>query len=80
MAFLDLVAPIGDYYLGIVLRELEIVPSGGPLAGLFRSFSFDGYALDLGKIHVMEVQREFEVPTIHHPHQANFAGLAAGFG
>jgi mannosyltransferase len=73
-------APMGDYYVGIVLREPEIVPSGGLLADLMRFFSSDGNALDLGKIHVMEVQREFEVPAIQHPHQANFAGLVEFLG
>jgi hypothetical protein len=73
-------APTGDYHLEIVLREPEIVQSGGLLAALFRFFSFDGYALDLGKIHVIEVQREFEVPTIQHPHQANFGGRVEFLG
>ena len=42
---------------------------------MLRFFSFDGYALGLGKIHVIEVQREFEAPTIQHLHQANFGGM-----
>ncbi|MGA9349987.1 MAG: hypothetical protein WBW48_14435, partial [Anaerolineae bacterium] len=73
-------APEGDYYLGIVLREPEIVQSGGLLAGLFRFLYSNGDALDLGKIHVIEVQREFDVPTIQHPHQANFGGQVEFLG
>lgn len=73
-------APIGDYYLGIVLREPEIVQSGGLLAGLFRFLYSNGDALDLGKIHVIEVQREFDVPTIQHPHQANLGGQVEFLG
>lgn len=34
----------------------------------------------MGKIHVMEAQREFAVPTIQHPHQANFGGLVELLG
>ncbi len=73
-------APEGDYYLGIVLRQPELAQSSGFLAGLFRAFSSDGDALDLGKIHVVEAQREFDVPPIQHPYQANFGGLVEFLG
>jgi hypothetical protein len=73
-------APEGDYYVGIVLREPEIAQSGGLLAGLLGTFFSDGYALDMGKIHVMEIEREFAVPTIQHPHQANLGDLVEFLG
>jgi len=73
-------APGGDYYVGIVLREPAIAPSGGLLGRLFGSFAASGYALDLGKIHVMGIEREFDVPTIQHPHQANFGGVVEFLG
>jgi len=73
-------APEGDYYLGIVLRQPKLAQSSGFLAGLFRAFSSDGDALDLGKIHMVEAQREFDVPPIQHPHQANFGGLVEFLG
>jgi len=77
---IPLEAPGGDYYVGIVLREPEIAQSGGFLAGLRGAFSSDGYALDMGKIHVIQIEREFDVPTIQHPHQANFGGLVEFLG
>jgi len=73
-------APGGDYYVGLVLREPEIVQSRGFLADLFRAFSSGSYALDMGKIQVIEVQREFDVPSIQHPYQANFGGLVEFLG
>lgn len=73
-------APEGDYYVGIVLREPEIAQPRGFLADLLGVFSSDGYALDMGEIHVIQVEREFAVPTIQHPHQANFGGLVEFLG
>ena len=73
-------APEGDYYVGIVLREPAIAPSGGLLDRLFGAFAAGGYALDMGKIHVMAVEREFDVPTIQHPHPANLGGLVEFLG
>jgi hypothetical protein len=73
-------APGGDYYVGIVLREPEPAQSEDLLARLFGVFAADGYAFDMGKIHVAEVEREFAVPTIQHPHQANFGGLVEFLG
>ena len=73
-------APEGDYYVGIVLREPKFVQPGGLLAGLWRAFSSAGYALDMGKIHVIQVEREFDVPTIQHPYQANLGGLVEFLG
>jgi len=81
-------APEGDYYVGIVLREPAIVSSGGLLDRLFRAFAASGHpfgsaqgkALDMGKIHVVEVEREFAVPTIQHPHRANLGGLVEFLG
>jgi hypothetical protein len=67
-------APEGDYYVGIVLREPETAQPGGLLAGLLAAFFSDGYALDMGKIHVIEIERGFDVPIIQHPHQANLGG------
>jgi uncharacterized membrane protein len=77
---IPLEAPGGDYYVGVVLREPELAQPGGLLARLFGAFAAGGYALDMGKIHVMEVQRDFDVPTIQHPHQANFGGLVEFLG
>jgi hypothetical protein len=34
----------------------------------------------MGKIHVMGIEREFAVPIIQHPHQANFGGLVEFLG
>jgi mannosyltransferase len=73
-------APEGDYYVGIVLREPETAKSSDLLSRLFGAFSSTGYALDMGKIHVIEVQREFDVPPIQHPHQANFGGQVEFLG
>ncbi len=73
-------APGGDYYVGIVLREPRLVRSGGIMARLFRVFAAGGYALDMGKIHVMDIVREFTVPTIQHPYQANLGGLVEFLG
>ena len=73
-------APGGDYWVGIVLRQPEMAEPSGLLAGLLGAFSSDVYALDMGKIHVMEVEREFDVPTIQHPHQANFGGAVEFLG
>ena len=73
-------APGGDYYVGIVLSEPEIPQSSGLLADLFGSSPSAGHALDMGKIHVTQIEREFEVPTIQHPHQANFGGLVELLG
>ena len=77
---IPLEAPGGDYYVGIVLREPEIAQPGGLLADLWGAFSSDGYALDMGKIHVIQIEREFDVPTIQHPYQANFGGLVEFLG
>ncbi len=66
--------------MGIVLREPKFVQPGGLLAGLWRAFSSAGYALDMGKIHVIQVEREFDVPTIQHPYQANLGGLVEFLG
>jgi len=79
---IPLEAPGGDYYVGIVLREPEIAQSGGFLAGLRGAFSSApaGYALDMGKIQVIEIEHEFNVPTIQHPHQANLGGLVELLG
>jgi hypothetical protein len=73
-------APAGDYYVGIVLREPEIAQPRGLLAGLLETLSPAVYALDMGKINVMEVHREFVVPPIQHPYQANFGGLVEFLG
>jgi len=73
-------APGGDYWVGIVLRQPEMAEPSGLLAGLWGAFSSDVYALDMGKIHVMEVEREFDVPTIQHPHQASFGGAVEFLG
>jgi len=75
-------APGGDYYVGIVLREPEIAQYGGFLAGLRGAFSSapTGYALDMGKIQVIQIEHEFNVPTIQHPHQANLGGLVELLG
>jgi len=77
---IPLEAPGGDYYVGIVLREPEIAQPSGLLADLWGAFSSDGYALDMGKIHVIQIEREFDVPTIQHPYQANFGGLVEFLG
>jgi hypothetical protein len=72
-------APGGDYYVGIVLSEPEIVPSGG-LAGLWEAFSSDGHALDMGKIHVIPIERQFDVPNIQYPLQPDpSTGLRTSF-
>jgi mannosyltransferase len=63
-------APEGDYYVGIVLHEPELAQPGDLLARLFGAFTAGGYALDMAKIHVMEVEHEFAVPTIQHPAEA----------
>jgi len=68
-------APGGDYWVGIVLRQPEIAKPGGLLAGLLGASSPDVYALDMGKIHVTQIEREFDVPAIQHPRQANLGGL-----
>jgi len=75
-------APGGDYYVGIVLREPETAQTGGFLASLRKAFSstLAGYALDMGKIQVIQIEREFDVPTIQHPHQANLGGLVELLG
>jgi hypothetical protein len=73
-------APEGDYYVGIVLRQPKIAQSGDLLSRLFGAFAASGYALDMGKIHVMGIEREFAVPIIQHPHQANFGGLVEFLG
>jgi len=65
--------------VGIVLRD-EIARPKGLLASLLGAFSSTGYALDMGKIHVIQVEREFDVPTIQHPHQANLGGLVEFLG
>jgi hypothetical protein len=77
---IPLEAPGGDYYVGIVLREPEIAQPGGLLADLWGAFSSDGYALDMGKIQVIQIERELDVPTIQHPYQANFGGLVELLG
>lgn len=73
-------APEGDYYVGIVLREPNIVPASGLLDRLFAAFAASGRALDMGKIHVVEVERQFAVPTIQHPHPANLGGVVEFLG
>jgi len=73
-------APEGDYYVGIVLREPETAKPSDLLSRVFGAFSSTGYALDMGKIHVMESEREFDVPTIQHPHQANLGGQVEFLG
>lgn len=73
-------APEGDYYVGIVLREPGVAQSGDLLSRLFGAFAAGGHALDMGKIHVMGIEREFDVPTIQHPHQAHFGGLVEFLG
>ena len=73
-------APGGDYWVGIVLRQPEMAEPSGLLAGLLGAFSSDVYALDMGKIHVIQIEREFDVPTIQHPHQANLGGLVEFLG
>ncbi len=77
---IPLEAPGGDYYVGIVLRQPEVAEPGGLLPGLLAAFSPTGYALDMGKIHVIQIEREFDVPTIQHPHQANLGGLVEFLG
>ncbi len=76
---IPLEVPEGDYYVGIVLCEPKIAPSGG-LVGLWEAFSSAGPALDMGKIHVVGIEREFAVPTVQHPHQANLGGLVKFLG
>jgi len=34
----------------------------------------------MGKIHVIEIEHELDVPTIQHPHQANLGGLVEFLG
>ena len=73
-------APEGDYYVGIVLREPETAQPRGLLADLLGVFYPSDYALNMGKIHVIEVEREFDVPTIQHPYQANLGDLVEFLG
>ncbi len=77
---IPLEAPGGDYYVGIVLREPEIAEPTGLLAGLLGALSSDSSALDMGKIHVTQIEREFDVPTIQHPQQINLGGLVEFLG
>jgi hypothetical protein len=71
-------APGGDYYVGIMLREPEIAQPSGLLTDLLGAFS--GHALDMGKIHVMDIVHEFDVPPIQHPHRADLGGLVELLG
>ena len=77
---IPLEAPGGDYHVGIVLREPEVAQPRRLLDNLLGASSTDGYALDMGKIHVTQIEREFDAPTIQHPHQANFGGLVELLG
>jgi len=73
-------APGGDYWVGIVLRQPEMAEPGGLLADLLGMLSSDVYALDMGKIQVIQIERELDVPTIQQPYQANFGGLVELLG
>jgi len=73
-------APGGDYWAGIMLRQPEMAKPSGLLAGLLGASSSSGYALDMGKIHVIQIEHEFDVPAIQHPHQANLGGLVKFLG
>jgi 4-amino-4-deoxy-L-arabinose transferase-like glycosyltransferase len=67
-------APAGEYYVEIVLREPEIASSRELLTSLFGAVAHGGHALDIGKIQVIELEREFAVPPIQHPYQVNLGG------
>lgn len=73
-------APAGEYYVEILLREPEVASLRDPLATFLRAVAYGGYALDLGKIRVLEIEREFAVPPIQHPHQANLGGRVEFLG
>jgi mannosyltransferase len=73
-------APEGDYYVGVVLCEPEIAQPSDFLTDLFGASSPAGYALDMAKIHVIEVEQEFSVPPIQYSYQVSFGGLVEFLG